>query len=103
MKKIINGKVYDTETATEVRSYERGNVSDFHYIQEILYKTKRGSWFLYRDAGALSGYGGSLPNNGGWYGTENIEAMDNEEAFEWLSRHDAELAMEYFSDTVEEA
>jgi len=103
LKKIINGKVYDTEKATEIRSYQEGILGNFEYINEVLYRTKRGNWFLYRDAGALSGYGRSLPNNGGWYGTTDIEALDEQEAFEWLSRRDSELAIQYFADEIEEA
>ena len=44
MKKIINYKMYNTETATMVASYTNGyGCGDFHYISELLY-TLIGLW-----------------------------------------------------------
>lgn len=41
MKKIINGKMYNTETATEIEHYNNGMpYSDFTYFEESLYKKK---------------------------------------------------------------
>lgn len=37
MKQIINGKLYNTETA----SYIGSNRSDFHYFEEELYRKKQ--------------------------------------------------------------
>ena len=48
MKKIINGKKYDTETATSVGEYSSNYAcSDYKYYDETLYKKKTGEFFLY--------------------------------------------------------
>lgn len=57
MKKIINGKVYNTETATELGSYWNGYPhGDFAYASETLYIKKTGEYFLYCEGGPLSEY-----------------------------------------------
>ena len=38
MKKIINGKKYDTETAVYICGYEYGTCNDFSHIKESLYR-----------------------------------------------------------------
>lgn len=41
MKKIIDGKMYNTETATEIHHFNNGlPYSDFNYLEESLYKKK---------------------------------------------------------------
>ncbi len=47
MKKIINGKRYDTETAKLIGSDGYSNPSDFNYWSEDLYQKKTGEFFLY--------------------------------------------------------
>ena len=57
MKKIINGKMYNTETATEVFHYNNGlPYSDFNYLEESLYKKKTGEFFLAGKGGAMTKY-----------------------------------------------
>ena len=47
MKKIINGKKYDTNTATKVADYWNGyGASDFNYVSEELYLKNTGEYFL---------------------------------------------------------
>lgn len=99
MKKIINRKVYNTETAELIGKYWNGlRTNDFHYVYEELYITKKGSWFLYYSGGALSKYGESGS------GTEGIIPLEPEEAYEWLEENDCNEAIEkYFADKIEEA
>lgn len=40
MKKIINKKLYNTETATALGSYQYSNEMDFNYMFEELYRKK---------------------------------------------------------------
>lgn len=47
MKKIINGKKYDTETATYICGYEYDTLSVFSHIHESLFRKKDGEFFLY--------------------------------------------------------
>ena len=54
MKKIINNKVYDTNKATEVGSWESGRWGDFNHIAETLYQKRTGEFFLQREGHRLS-------------------------------------------------
>ena len=57
MKKIINGKMYNTETAKEIGSWNNGRYrSDFYYVGETLYKKKTGELFVFGEGGAASRY-----------------------------------------------
>ena len=47
MKKIINGKRYDTSTAILIGS-ARYSHGDLEYLTEELYRKKTGEFFLYR-------------------------------------------------------
>lgn len=49
MKKIINGKVYNTETAEYIGGFYKGgtSISDFNYIEQNIYRSKNGQYFLY--------------------------------------------------------
>ena len=47
MKRIIEGKMYNTETATRVGHYSNGySYTDFHVIDEYLYIKKQVSGFF---------------------------------------------------------
>ncbi len=46
MKKIINGRRYDTATAQEVASDSYGIPGNFEHWTETLYRTQAGAWFL---------------------------------------------------------
>ena len=57
MKQIINGKTYNTETATELGHYWNGlSDSDFRHISESLYRTKNGRYFLAGEGGPMTRY-----------------------------------------------
>lgn len=58
MKKVINGKLYDTATAREVSCVGHGGQSfrDFNYYQETLYCKRTGEYFLYGNGGPASKY-----------------------------------------------
>lgn len=57
MKKIINGKAYNTETAKELGSYWNGYPhGDFSYVCETLYVKRTGEYFLHCEGGPFSEY-----------------------------------------------
>lgn len=86
MKKIINGKKYDTETASEIWCYWNGlSITDFHYKKERLYKKKTGEFFLYGEGGGLSGYARHYGD--GWGFGEKIIPLTENEAKEWAEEH----------------
>lgn len=94
MKKIIDGKRYDTETAFEkIAEYSNGlGLSDFRHCNEELYRTDSGTWFLHGEGGPLTGY--SRPVGNLTAGGEDITPLTDDEARGWLERHD-------FPDVVE--
>lgn len=86
MKKIINGKLYDTKTATRVgKWWSEYPVNDFHYYEETLYKKKTGEFFLYGEGNAASPYTKSVGQSC-WSGAEMIIPFTEDEAKEWAER-----------------
>jgi hypothetical protein len=103
MKKIIDGKRYDTETAEEVASWSYGNHGDFNRAEETLYRTKHGRWFLHGEGGPRSRFARTVRQNE-WSGGSTIEALTEAEAKAWLERNSANDALEtYFGDQIEDA
>jgi hypothetical protein len=102
MKSVIDGKRYNTQVAEEIGSYSRGYPGDFDRIDETLYKTAKGSYFLAGEGGPRSKYSRS-PRQNEWTGGEGITPLSEVEAREWCERHgvDADTIASHF--TVEEA
>lgn len=103
MKKVIDNKLYNTETAQKVAEDCNGyNPSDFQYEHEELYITKKGSYFLYGTGGALSAY--SESNGRNHWGIETIISLSDDDAYQWLVKKGfAEEIEKYFSDRIQEA
>lgn len=86
MKKIINGKLYDTETATCVGDDQFSDARDCKYWYERLYRKKNGEYFLYGEGGPDSKYA-VIVGFTEWRGGEKIVPMDINEAKEWVEKH----------------
>jgi len=86
MKKIINGKRYDTETATLIGEASYSNRSDFRYWHEELYQKKTGEYFLYGEGGPASKYSKTIGLNE-WTGSEAIVPLTLKEAQEWGEKY----------------
>lgn len=102
MKKIIEGKVYNTETAEEIGSFWNGlGGNDFRNLNESLYKTKKGAWFLYGQGGAMTRW--SESNGNTTWGSSGIMVLSEESARRWCETHDidAETIERHF--TIDEA
>lgn len=84
MKKIINRKMYNTETAEKIGGYSTPGVgtNDFNYMEENLYKTKKGTFFIHGEGGALSKYAEHFNNSSTW--GEDIRVIGKNEALEFL-------------------
>ena len=63
MKKIINGKMYNTETAEKLTSWEHSYRSQVDWYEEMLYKKKTGEYFLYGNGNAGSKYARETSQN----------------------------------------
>jgi len=103
MKRIIDNKVYNTETATKVGSYSNFlGPSDFNFINETLYITKKGNWFLEYCGGARTRYCKPVGNMTG--GGEGILVLSEDEAYDFLEEHHlTEAIQKHFEHRIEEA
>ncbi len=87
MKKIINGKKYDTETAKEVARHSGGgSTSDFSYWCQTLYRKRTGEFFLYGEGGPMTGYARSCGDNSWGWGDEIIP-LTEKKAKQWVERN----------------
>lgn len=102
MKKIINGKVYNTDTAQFIGEWENNyNTGDFRYCREVLYKTKKGNYFVYGEGGPMSKYSKSCGNNSST-GSEDIELITPDEARMWAHHYmDADVVIQFFGEVEE--
>lgn len=104
MKKIISGKIYDTETADLIHEWWNGrSISDFNHRSKSLYRTKKGTWFIHHIGGAMTDM--QIPaGSNSFTGSESIEPVTEEEVIEFLETHDGdEKLMELFGNIIEEA
>lgn len=87
MKKIINGKVYDTSTAKELGSWENTpDVRDYSRFEETLYQKRTGEFFIYGCGGPASRYAVSTGQNS-WSGGFKITPISWDTAREWAEKH----------------
>jgi len=103
MKKVIDGKRYDTENAECIGSYTFSNSSDLCYVDEKLYVTKAGSYFFAGEGGAKSKYSTPISQNS-WGGGSRLLPITKGEALAWAGRNlDGDTVEKYFSDLIEDA
>ncbi len=87
MKRIIDGKKYDTETAYMVAQWENMyDVRDFHYFSESLYRKRTGEYFLFGEGGAMSKYAETIGQNE-WRGGDAIMPLTYDNARKWAEEH----------------
>jgi hypothetical protein len=55
MKKIINGKIYNTDTATFIGNHQYANAGDFHYEDTDLYRTPKARFSCRARAAPIAG------------------------------------------------
>ena len=98
MKKVIDGKLYNTQTAELIAEHEspRYYRSDFGWYIDRLYKTKRGAWFIEGEGHAASHWSRSCGQNCSGPGS-GLKPITNEEARNWLEYHgEIDLLEKYF-------
>ena len=87
MKKIINGKRYDTETAAKLAiDYSEKSKTDFSYWQETLYQKKTGEYFLHGEGGPMTKYSVWIGENT-FCGGEKIIPLTLDQARAWGENH----------------
>ena len=85
MRRIINQKKYDTNTATKITFIKYLYPSDFHWFTEVLYRKKNGEFFLCGKGGPLSKYGEEY-SNGQLSGGSAIIPLSLEDAKAWCEK-----------------
>jgi hypothetical protein len=103
MKKIINGKLYNTETAREVARWSDGmSWRDFSHVEEVLYQKRTGEFFIHGQGGPASRYA-ERAATGGWDSGDKVIPLTWEEAREWAEEHlDADEYQEIFGEVAED-
>lgn len=104
MKKIIDGKRYDTDTADCVYGWDNDRYgNDFRYRSKSLYRTKNGAWFIHHTGGAMTDMAVSI-GSGSMTGSTDIEIITDDDAFAFLCTHGGgDQAEKYFRDRIEDA
>ena len=83
MRKVINGKAYDTDKAQLVCWSDNGlERKDFGYLSESLYRKRTGEYFLHCEGGASTRYA-ERDALGGWMMGEAVEPLSWEAARSW--------------------
>lgn len=103
MKKIIDGKRYDTSTAEVVAQWENDYPqNDFNYCEETLYKTRKGNWFVAGEGGPMSAYAKSTGNS--TTGGADLRPLTADEARQWMEDHNCTDELEeHFPESIEDA
>ena len=102
MKKIVNGKSYNTETATEVCDIGNGlSTSDFRWDNSTLYFTKKGQFFIAGFGGASSRWARKHSNMR--IEGSGIKPITKAEALSLAEEHaPTGVIEEFFGDMIEE-
>ena len=87
VKRIIDGKLYDTERSTLIAESRYEGVSDEEHYKEALYRNDYGVLFLAAEGGVESFYAALLHGGKPARGTDVIP-LTASEACRWLEDHD---------------
>lgn len=90
MKKVFNGKSFNTETAKELGTiYSAALPDSLEYFSETLYLTKSGNYFIHGAGGPRSPYYDIKTVNGitGSVAGEHIRPVSPDEARAWGKEH----------------
>ena len=86
MKKIINGKVYDTQTAKYLGYYTNNQTSDLDQVDIRLYVKRTGEYFICGEGGPRTRYAvynGDQSYSSGWA----ITPLSYDQAQDWAAEH----------------
>lgn len=101
MKKIINGKKYDTATAEKLGFFDNNELG-FSSVEETLYRKRTGEFFLLGEGGPMSKYAVNT-GGGNWAGGTAIIPLSWESARAWAEEHlDAATYEAIFGEVTED-
>jgi len=98
---IIDGKIFNTATATEIGrigSHGGLSVSDFRFWDAMLYRSPKGTYFMEGEGGARSPFAQPYDTNG-WSGSAGIVELMPEEALAYAEKSlSSDTILEHFAD-----
>lgn len=86
MKKVIDGSLYDTETAKSLGQKWFDCTDRLSWMSETLYRTKSGKYFVYGEGGCNSRYAVRTECDR-WASGAKIIPMSLDEAQKWAEEH----------------
>ena len=86
MKKIINGKRYDTDTARKISSFQYSHHHDFLWHRETMYQKKTGEFFIHGEVREESGDRNELDCNS-CMKSERLIPMTIKSAMDWAKKN----------------
>ncbi len=102
MKKIINGRRYDTQTAKLVGYTSYSTPGSLDYWREDLYVKRTGEYFIHGQGGPMSKYLERIGENEWSYGHE-IRPISLDRAKAWAEKYlDADIYEEIFGQVLED-
>ncbi len=101
MRRSVDGKVYDTATATEICDISRGHSGDFNQVSAELYVTKKGAYFIAGWGGAMTRFATPTSDGNGREGDDGLIPLSEKEALGYCEEFAPDKVEEYFE--VEEA
>lgn len=86
MKKVIKRKLYDTDTAIEIGTWNNGrHGQDTDALEEVLYRKRTGEYFLYGSGGPNTRYAKRDASN--WIGGSELIPLSFKAAQIWAKEH----------------
>ena len=89
MKKIINGRKYDTETAIKMFCFDHEPEDRLYRYSETLYRKQNGEFFLHGEGGPASIYGLKV-RYCTWRSGRKIKPLSRYKALEWIRENCSE-------------
>jgi hypothetical protein len=88
MKRIVDGKMYNTETATKIHTEDAClSSTDFRHWNETLYKTKKGAYFLAGYGGPMTRWAVPSGDGNGRCGSKGIRVLSEADARYWVEKY----------------
>lgn len=100
MKKVINGKMYNTKTAKLIGNYWYRDYDDFYHLDEDLYQKRTGEFFIHGKGGAATEWAEDCGNAS--CAGSGIKPLTLDEAKQWAEEHlDGDKYVEVFGEVEE--
>ena len=87
MRRVVKGRVIDTERMTKLAEVKFGNLTDYNYVwEELFYDSQTKSFYLYGRGGAASRYAEAVGVNQ-WSEGEKLMKITKGLVLQWLEEN----------------